>query len=298
MHDPDGRATAITVTGIRRYPVKSCRGEDLISAAVEPWGLSGDRRCMVVDGDGRFVTARDVRGLLLVVPRLVDDGLELTSPGLPPLHVLRPGPGAERLTVQVWSSRVEAALAAGTGAWLTEALGTPARLVHLDDPTLRPTDPVFSRPEDRVSFADGYPLLLATEDSLAALNGLVADGPRAHEGPLTMTRFRPNLVVAGAPAWAEDGWRRIRVGAAVFRVVKGCARCVLTTVDPVTAQRGAEPIATLARYRRWDGRTWFAVNLVPESAGATVRWGDEVEVLEAGDPADGPLRTATVAARG
>lgn len=284
---------SITVTGIRRYPVKSCRGEDLASSVVEPWGLAGDRRWMAVDADGRFLTAREVRRLLLVHPRFVDDGLELTAPGLPPLHVPRPGPHAPRVPVQVWSSTVDAAVAAGTDAWLSEAVGTAARLVHLDDPTLRSTDPTFSTPEDRVSFADGYPLLLASEDSLAALNHLVADGPRAHEGPVPMTRFRPNLVVAGAPEWDEDGWRRIRVGEAVFRVVKGCARCVLTTVDPMTAEGGKEPIATLARHRRWDGQTWFAVNLVPDSRGATISVGDDVQVLEVGDPADGPLRAAT-----
>jgi uncharacterized protein YcbX len=289
---------SITVTGIRRYPVKSCRGEELDSAVVEPWGLAGDRRWMVVDAAGRFVTARVEHRLLLVHPRIVEDGLELTAPGLPPIHVRAPGAGSERISVQIWSSTVDAALAVGADAWLTEAIGTSARLVHLDDPTLRATDPTFSRPEDRVSFADGYPLLLASQDSLAALDELVAAGPLSDEGPLSMTRFRPSLVVAGAPAWDEDRWRRIRVGGAVFRVVKGCARCVMTTLDPTTAEGGKEPIATLARHRRWDGQTWFAVNLVPDSPGARISVGDGVEVLEAGDPADGPLRATTVAARG
>ena len=105
-----------------------------------------------------------------------------------------------------------------------------------------------------------------------------------------MTRFRPNLVVAGAQAWAEDDWRRIRIGGAVFRAVKGCARCVITQIDPDTAVREKEPIASLARIRRWDGATWFGVNLVPDTVGVTIRAGDEVEVLEAVPPGDGPIR--------
>src|SRR5262249_35446290 len=100
------------------------------------------------------------------------------------------------------------------------------------------------------------------------------------EGPLPMMRFRPNLVVAGAPAWAEDGWRVLRIGTARFRAVKGCSRCVLTTVDPDTGRKGKEPIATLARHRRWEGKGWFAINLIPDSPGARVCVGDQIEVLE------------------
>jgi uncharacterized protein YcbX len=161
------------------------------------------------------------------------------------------------------------------------------RLVYLDDPTRRPSNPARSQPGDVVSFADGYPLLLATEESLAALNDLIAEGPRAEEGPVPMTRFRPNLLVAGAHAWAEDGWRVVRIGAASFRVVKACGRCVFTTIDPDTASKGREPLTTLARHRRWDGKTWFAVNLIPDSPGATLHLGDQVEVVtqvETGEP--------------
>ena len=113
-----------------------------------------------------------------------------------------------------------------------------------------------------------------------------------------MNRFRPNLVVAGGEPWAEDDWRRVRVGDATFRAVKGCARCVITTVDPGSGERGHDPLATLARVRRFDSGVWFAVNLVPETSGATLRVGDEVEVLEAVAPGDGPLRASTVGSLG
>jgi uncharacterized protein YcbX len=176
--------------------------------------------------------------------------------------------------------------------------GEPVRLVYLDDPTRRRPNPRYSRDGDLVSFADGYPLLVTTESSLAELNELIAAGPLAAEGPLPMRRFRPNVVVAGTEPWAEDGWRLLEIGDVAFRAVKGCDRCVLTTIDPDTAARGKEPIATLARSRRWDGKTWFGVNLIPDPPGpagsprttGSIRVGDPVRILEQADRSDGPLR--------
>ena len=277
-----GRVT-ISLAGLRRYPVKSCRGESLTQAVVEPWGLASDRRWMLVDDTGAAITAREVNAMVLLRPEITPDGLRLEAPGRSPLEVTRPDP-AQQVSVSVFSSHITAAVAdRDATAWLSDALGVAARLVWLDDPTRRASDPRYTEPGDRVSLADGYPLLLASETSLADL-GI--------EG-VSMTRFRPNLVVRGAAAWAEDDWRRIRIGETTFRSVKGCARCVLTTVDPETAARGKEPIATLARVRRWDGKTWFGVNLVPETLpapGQTIGVGDEVEVLEAVAAGSGPLR--------
>lgn len=263
-----------TLTGIIRYPVKSCRGQSLDEAAVEPWGLAGDRRWMLVDDDGVFVTARKYPRMVLVTPRPRPDGLIVKAPGVAPLAVRFPQ-GGPRTGARVWRSTVDAALADDEShAWFSALLGIPVRLVHLDDPTLRHTDPRYGRDTDVVSFADGYPVLLTSEESLAALD------ERCPE-PLTMTRFRPNLVVTGFPAWDEDGWRRVRIGDATFRVVKPCSRCVLTTVDPETGVKGPEPLRTLARHRRWDGTTWFGVNLVPDTPGAVLHLGDPVEVLGA-----------------
>lgn len=280
----------MTVTAMNRFPVKSCRGEPLQRASVEPWGLQGDRRWMIVDEGGEVITAREVHNLLLVHPEITSEGLSLTGPDVPPLVVRTPD-GSSLVTVGVWDSRVEASPAGDEAdAWFTKIVGVTARLVYLDDPTRRRTDPARTAPDDRVSFADAYPLLLTTEESLSALNDYIAAGPLADEGPLPMLRFRPSVVVRGAPAWAEDDWRLIRVGGTQFRSVKGCDRCVLTTLDPETAAKGKEPIATLARYRRWDGKTWFGVNLVPDTQGTDIAVGDEVEVLSAVDPGDGPLR--------
>ncbi|KQW46023.1 molybdenum cofactor biosysynthesis protein [Nocardioides sp. Root1257] len=282
----------LSLSSIHRFPVKSCRGEDLDAAVVEPWGLAGDRRWMVVDEDGAVITAREANGLVLIDPTITPDGLALTAPELPPLEVRTPDPGTQT-GVTIWHSTLTAAPAGQEAdAWFSKALGRTARLVHLDDPTRRPTSIEFSEPDDRVSFADGYPLLVATEASLAALNDVVLERSEGVHPPLPMTRFRPNVVIAGTEAWEEDDWRRIRIGDAVFRAVKGCARCVLTTIDPDTAARGKEPIASLARIRRWDGATWFGVNLVPDTPGVTIRVGDEVEILDRVAPGGGPIRPA------
>jgi uncharacterized protein len=237
---------------------------------------------MVVDADGAPVTAREHPPLVLVTPRLGRGLITLSSPGLPDLAVPVPS-GEELVPVSVWESDLTAAPAADEAAtWLTKVIGEPVRLVYLDDPTRRPTNPAYSAVGDRVSFADGYPLLLTSEESLDAVNGWIAEGAKAAEGPIPMGRFRPSVVVAGAPAWAEDGWRRLRIGPVAFRAVKGCDRCVMTTVDPDTAAKGHEPLFALARHRRWDNKVWFGVNLIPDApAGdAVIRPGDPVEILD------------------
>jgi uncharacterized protein YcbX len=148
----------------------------------------------------------------------------------------------------------------------------------MDDPARRrPVDPDFAKDGESVSFADGFPLLVTTRASLAALNSLIARGDRPGEGPLPMNRFRPNVVLDGTAPWAEDGWRRITVGEVSFRVAKPCGRCVVTTTDQLTAERGSEPLRSLARHRRFGSRLVFGQNLVPEGTGV-VRIGDPVTV--------------------
>ncbi len=262
------------------YPVKSLGGDAHRTAGVEPTGLAGDRRWMVVDAAGRFMTQREQPGMALVQARVAGEALVLSAPGMADLLVpVTPG-GTDR-AVTVWRDTVQARDAGDTAAcWLTAAIGAPCRLVHLADPAARPLRPDFARDaREVVSFADGFPLLLASLASLADLNGRMAR-------PVPMSRFRPNVVVAGAPAWAEDGWRRVRIGTAVFRVAKPCDRCVMTTIDQRTGLRpdGHEPLRTLATFRRdRQGRIMFGQNLVPEQCGV-ITAGDAVEVIEAGAP--------------
>lgn len=279
---------ALTVTGLHTYPVKSMRGVAVAEALVEPWGLAGDRRWMVIDDSGDCVTARVHPTMLLLTPELTGDGIRIGGPGREPLDVGRPG---RQVPVSVHGKEPFAAMDAGEHAadWLSGYLGRSVRLVHADDPSRRRLNPRFARPTDSAAFADAYPLNVATEESLAQVNAWIAEGKRAEEGPLPMQRFRPNVVLTGAAPFAEDTWRRVRIGEALFRAPKGCDRCVMTTVDPDTAGRGKEPLASLARHRRWDGVTWFGMNLIPDNPGAVIRLGDEVEVLEAVE-SDGPPR--------
>ena len=284
--------TGLTVSELRRFPVKSCRGEQIDVAVVERWGLAGDRRWMLVDPDGETVTAREQRRMLLVHPRLrADGGLAVSAPDVEELVVARPEDGL-RLDVTVFGRAPFGVLPAGREAdgWFSSVLGTPVRLVYADDPDRRQANPAYAGPGVPLHFGDGYPVLLTTAASLAALNELVAAGRQAEEGPLPMVRFRPNLVVAGGVPWAEDGWRRVRVGDAEFRVVKGCDRCAIPATDEGTAARGKEPTYTLAQHRRWDGKVWFGMNLVPLTPGATLRVGDPVEVLDEQPASGGPPR--------
>ncbi|CAM5296329.1 MULTISPECIES: MOSC domain-containing protein [Streptomyces] len=269
------------VDSIHVHPVKAFRGLSPREAVVEPWGLAGDRRWALIDHGGKVVTQREQPRLALAAAEpLAGGGLRLSAPGRPPLTVEVPEPAAT-VPVNVFGTKVEGVPAdPAAHAWCSAYLGFEVRLVHMDDPaTRRPVDPEYALPGEMVSFADGYPLLVTTVASLAALNSLIAQGPNAHEGPLPMNRFRPNVVVAGTEPWAEDHWTRIAVGDVVFRAPKPSGRCVVTTTDQATAERGREPLRTLARHRRIDGKLLFGQNLVPLSPG-TIRVGDPVRVLE------------------
>jgi uncharacterized protein YcbX len=266
---------------IHVHPVKAFRGLAPLEAVVEPWGLAGDRRWVLIDDGGKVVTQRQRPRLALAAAEMLPGGgVRLSAPGADPLTVPVPPP-AGTVTVEIFGDKVEGVPAEGEAAhaWCAAYLGADVRLVYMDDPaTRRPVDPEYALPGETVSFADGYPLLLTSTTSLDALNSLIARGDHAQEGPLPMDRFRPNVVVAGTAAWAEDDWSRVAIGEVTFRVAKMCGRCVVTTTDQSTADRGREPLHTLGRYRRFGGKLTFGQNLVPESRG-TVRVGDPVTVL-------------------
>ncbi|KOG39872.1 MOSC domain-containing protein [Streptomyces resistomycificus] len=266
---------------IHVHPVKAFRGLSPRTAAVEPWGLAGDRRWVLIDDGGKVVTQRQQPRLALAVAELLPGGgVRLSAPGMDDLTVPVPR-SDDTVWVEIFRDKVEGVPAEGTAAhaWCSRYLGAEVRLLHMSDPaTSRPVDPEFALPGETVSFADGYPLLLTSTASLDALNSLIARGDHAAEGPLPMDRFRPNVVVSGTSAWAEDDWSRVRIGDVDFRVAKVCGRCVVTTTDQSTARRGTEPLYTLGRHRRLGGRLVFGQNLVPLSPG-TIRVGDPVTVL-------------------
>lgn len=250
------------VSGLFVYPVKSGAGVAVDAWPLEEHGLRHDRQYMVVDVDGVFLTQREVPRLALLAAT-PDDPLRVRTPGGTAVAV----PGARRL-VRVWEYTGEALDCGEDAAQLVSDLAErPCRLVRVAADHDRPT----GLGAGRVGFADGYPLLLASESSLSDLN---ERSPR----PLPMNRFRPSIVVAGAPAWDEDEWLRVRVGAVDLDVVKPCVRCAITRVDQATGVRGdGEPLKTLGTFRKVKGGVLFGQNGVHRGLGE-LRVGDAVSV--------------------
>jgi len=273
------------ITALYYYPIKSCRGTALDEGTIAARGFVEDRAWMVTDANGIFQTQREMPRMALIAPRAEGDGLVLTAPGMPSLPVARRAEGARR-DVAVWAS-VCATVDQGPepAAWLSAFLGAPCRLVRMADDFVRHTDPEYSIGlDDQVGFADGYPFLLTVESSLADLNSRMTV-------PLPMNRFRPNIVVRGPAAYAEDSWQRIRIGGVPFSVVKSCARCPITTVDQATAETTMEPLRTLATYRHVRGRgVMFGQNLIHGARG-TIRLGDPVEIVQLAMAGNGAHQT-------
>jgi uncharacterized protein YcbX len=268
------------VVSLHTYPVKGCHRVDHDEITVQPWGVVGDRRWLIVDADGTSVTQREVPELTgLRAAVTLDGGLWLSLPGQDDLTIAQPvrGPVAP---ISVFAYRGQATLAdPKAGEWLSAALGRPVRLVWQDDVDRRAPDSPNARPGDRMVFQDDFPVSLANLASLAALNDLIAESGSL-EGPLPITRFRPNIVFDGAQPWAEDAWTggRVRIGEATFHVPEGSGRCLVTTTDQETGERGHEPLQTLGRYRNVNQRLLFATLLVPDGP-AKVQVGDTLVPL-------------------
>jgi uncharacterized protein YcbX len=259
------------LSGINLYPIKSARGIALSSARLDDFGLALDRRWMVVDPDGRFVSQREVHRLALVEVGLDGDTLVVSGTGAGDLRLNRPSEEAPRESVTIWDDECLAQDGGAEAArWFSRFLDRPVRLMFMPDSTFRTANQDYVPERRRVSFADAYPLLLIGEGSLEELN-------RRMEVPLPMNRFRPNLVVAGGAPFVEDTWKSIRVGTISMDLVKPCDRCVTTTVDQLTGKTGKEPLRTLARFRQWNGQVFFGQNAVHRSPG-TLKIGDPIDL--------------------
>lgn len=272
------------VASIHVYPVKALRGLPASAVDVEPRGIAGDRRAMIVDADGVFVTQREVPALATIAVEEDGHGILLRGPS-GTIRVAPPKAGRRR-RVRVWQDTVDA-LAGDeeTDARLSEWTGQRVALVHMDDASRRRVDASWAA-DAETSFSDGFPLLVAGAASLEALNArIVARGGVA----VPMARFRPNLVVETDEPFAEDLWARIAVGDVELDLVKPCARCVVTTTDQETGHVAAdnEPLATLAKFRRSRDRrapgVLFGWNAVPRTSGG-MHAGQAVEVVEAREP--------------
>lgn len=256
----------IKIHSLHVYPVKSCAGIELQRAELTTRGLRYDREWMVVTPGGRFLTQREVPRLALVHTALRDDALVLTAPGLPRLQVpLARAHRAEPAEVTVWGDTVLASDEGDAAAsWLGEHLGRDVRLVRFDESRPRPTDPEWSQGvPGYAAFADGYPVLVISRGSLEDLNSRLAQ-------PVPMERFRPNVVLTGCSAFAEDGFGSLATDAVKLRLVKPCTRCSITTVDQATGEpQGDEPLRTLRGYR-WNAAlrgVAFGQNAIVEGTG-------------------------------
>jgi uncharacterized protein YcbX len=257
------------------YPLKGARGIALERSDVLAGGLRHDRRLMLLDAHGAFVTQRKHPRMTLVTTAFVDAGLAITTPNGGTFEIeLAIGREAPRRIVRIWDDDVEAVEIGGAVAEaLSDHLGERCALVAMPDDVVRPVEAPYGAPGDRVGFADAYPVLLATRASLADLNGRLDE-------PVPMSRFRPNLVIEGGEAFAEEAHARVRIGPLTFRMPKRCSRCAVTLVDQDTAAVGKEPLRTLARYRAVENNVYFAQNLIPDALG-TLSVGDEVTYLDA-----------------
>ena len=278
MIETSHSAQTLRIAGLYRYPVKSLRGHAVQKATVEPIGFAGDRRWCVIAPSGKFQTIRQIPVMTQVDVEVTTSGLILSHAKHGTCIVETPAADAAPIETDVWGSKVQALPAAGPAAdFLSLVLGRAVRLVYLADPTARPVDPTFGRASDHVSFADGYPMLLTTEGSLDDLSARMGHS-------VDMRRFRPNIVLSGAPAWAEDEWKIISVGGITFRVVKPCGRCVVVTRDADSGEQtdSLQPLQTLAGYRRSArGDVIFGQNLIPDGVG-TISVGDPVEIVASG----------------
>lgn len=243
------------------------------STQLTRFGLAHDRMLMLVDADGRFLTQREHAGLCLVQPTAVDGGISVTAPGMSELK-FEPSNTGSRVQTQVWGTPIDAAAQSdGVNAWFSQFLGIDARLVAIRDGFERRVDPEYATGDsDVVGFADGYSLLLISQESLDGLNQQLDD-------PVQMDRFRPNIVVRGTTPHAEDTWKSLTIGSTQMSGVKPCARCSVVAVDPSTGERGKQPTSALATYRKFAKGVMFGMNLIHHGTGL-ISVGDEVQIQE------------------
>ncbi|MDA0315584.1 MAG: MOSC domain-containing protein [Bacteroidetes bacterium] len=253
------------------YPIKSLGGISVNQAEVEERGFRYDRRWMLVDKTGEFLTQRQYPQLALLQAALGNTQLEVFSKvdSLKRIAFDLELVSSKELSVKIWGDVVLAwVVSEEVSNWFSDFLGMELDLVVMPESTERKMDPRYAVQGESVSFADGMPYVIIGQSSLDELNGRLAN-------PVGMDRFRPNLVFSGGDAFAEDQFTRLKVGEVAFQVVKPCGRCVLITVNQQTAEQGKEPLATLATYRTVNNKVYFGQNAIALGTG-TVRVGDRI----------------------
>lgn len=259
------------VASLHIYPIKSLGGFEVDSSFIERRGLREDRRMMLVDANGHFLTQRTKERMALFRVSPIPGGYLVHAPDQNTLEI---GPEflSTTMPVKVWSSELDAhRVSPAADAWFSDHMGETVHLVRMTDDIVRPTSAEYRNPGDHVSFADGFPILAISQASLADLNGRL-------EHPVPMDRFRPNVVLTDCDAFDEDTWPRVQIGATIIRFTKKCGRCKVTTINQETAEISKEPLRTLATYRMEGNAVMFGANWTPEGEGP-IRIGDLVEPL-------------------
>jgi len=265
----------IYLSGLYIYPIKSIAGISLKESFAGERGLEYDRRWMLIDENKQFITQRKYHEMALINLKLEGDHMILSHPSKEIGEVKIPTKINEgsRIQSDIWNDNVEVIwpkLVADS--WFSEVLNIKCRLVYLPDDSKRQIDPNYIPTPMNTSLSDGYPYLLTNIKSLDDIREKTGIG-------LEMKRFRPNLVVTTESAFDEDNWKQLKIGDLVFEMVKPCARCVMTTIDPDTGMTGKEPLKTLATYRKQNGKVLFGQNVIVKSEGV-IRVGDEIVVIE------------------
>lgn len=256
------------------YPIKSLGGIKMKSSLALQRGFEFDRRLMLIDENGRFITQRVYSQLALLQTGIAEAGILITHKQHPELNTIVPfnHTREETITVSIWDDTVEAFhLNEELDEWFSAFLQFPCRLIYLPEDGTRAVDTRYAENGEQVSFADAFPYLLIGQASLDDLNTRLTEA-------VPMDRFRPSIVVAGSPAFDEDTWKEIKIGEVRFKVAKPCARCVLTTVNQETGIKGKEPLLTLSRYRTANNKVLFGQNLIALNEGI-IKEGDQLEVL-------------------
>jgi hypothetical protein len=252
----------IEVTGLFIYPVKSFAGIPLESSELDSMGLKNDRRWMVVSPEGKFLTQRTIPQMALIRTSLDNGKLTLKKQGMDDHQVPEASTLSEIMEVTIWRDTLQVQrIGDASDAWLSQALGVECKLVYIADDVQRQCNLDYAQQGDRTGFADAYPMLLISEDSLQDLNQRL-------DHPVEMRRFRPNIVIKGCEAFAEDKFEAFTIANLDMRGVKLCDRCPMPTVDPDKGERdGQEPIATLMKYRKWDNKVFFGMNVIHQQQG-------------------------------
>lgn len=264
----------LSISQLWIYPIKSCRGILLDKVELDKMGFRYDRRMMVVDENFNFITQRTHAKMALIDIKIENDTLIISAEGFSKISLPLEPKNGKLIECKVWEDNCNAlAFSDDANHWFSDYLQTNCTLVYMPETTQRIVDEKFNTTKATTAFSDGFPILMATEASLDFLNEKL-------EQKIDMKRFRPNLVISGAIPFEDDNWRLIKIGEILMQVLKPCTRCVITTINPETAQKGAEPLLTLSKFRKFDNKIKFAQNVIHLNHTGFLFKNAEVEVLE------------------